>query len=71
MKHGFIKSNKRWPVALHSVIGKLPQGGLTVPSHKYTGPYNPLVQQLDSNDKPLPRPFNQIDAIALKHDISY
>jgi len=49
------------------------KGGFTLPSHKYTSPYNPLDQQLDSNDKPLPgqEPFNQVDAIALKHDICY
>ena len=60
---------------LHAAIGKLPipKGGFTLPSLKNTGPYNPLDKQLDSNDQPLPRqePYNQIDAIAMKHDICY
>jgi len=73
-----LQAIKRWSVrhTVHSVIGKLPRrpkGGFTLPSHKYTGPYNPLDQQLDSNDKPLPgqESFNQVDAVALKHDICY
>ena len=60
---------------IHNIIGKLPKpkGGWTLPNHKYTGPYNPLDQQLDVNDNPLPgqEPYNQVDAIALKHDICY
>ena len=60
---------------VHSLIGKLPKpkGGFTLPSHEYTGPYNPLEKQLDSNDNPLPgqEPYNQVDAISLKHDICY
>jgi len=75
-KLSFIASNKKGRLLdIHSVIGKLPRpkAGFTLPSHKYTGPYNPLDQKLDSNDKPLPgqKPFNQVDAIALKHDICY
>ena len=31
---------------IHKVIGKLPR-------HKYTGPYNPLEEQLDENDIPI------------------
>jgi len=68
VKHSFIASNKKGRLLdLYSVIGKFPQpkGGFTLPSHKYTGPNNPLDQQLDSNDKLLPgqEPFNQINAI--------
>ena len=75
-KHSFIKTNKKGGLLdLHAAIGKLPKpkGGFTLPSHKYTGPYNPLDKQLDSNDQPLPgqEPYNQIDAIAIKHDICY
>lgn len=62
-------------VDIHSLIGKLPKPkhGWTLPNHKYTGPWNPLHEQLDENDNPLPgqEPYNQVDAIALKHDICY
>ena len=35
-------------VDIHKAIGKLPKpkGGWTLPGHNYTGPYNPLEQQL-------------------------
>ena len=44
-----------------------------LPKHKYTGPFTELDKRLDENDKPLPgyNPFNQIDEIAMKHDICY
>ena len=62
-------------VDIHSLIGKFPkpQRGWTLPNHKYTGPWNPLHNQLDENDNPLPgqEPYNQVDAIALNHDICY
>lgn len=75
-KTSFISNNKKGGLLdLHALIGKLPKpkGGFTLPSHKYTGPYNPLDTQLDLNDNPLPgqEPYNQVDAIALKHDICY
>lgn len=74
-KSVFIKQKNGGKLDLHAVIGKLPKpkGGWTLPNHKYTGPYNPLELQLDANDNPLPghEPFNQVDAIALKHDICY
>ena len=60
---------------LHKVIGKLPRPkqGFVLPSHKYTGPYNPLDEQLDENDLPIPgqEPFNNVDAISMRHDICY
>ena len=61
---------------IHKVIGKLPlrpKKGFVLPGHKYTGPYNPLSQQLDENDNPLPghEPFNAVDAISMHHDICY
>ena len=72
-KHSFVK--QRSLLDVHKLIGKLPKpkGGFILPSHKYTGPHNPLEEQLDANDQPLPgqEPYNQIDAIALKHDICY
>lgn len=76
LKHSFISNNKKGGLLdVHKLIGKLPKpkGGFTLPSHKYTGPYNPLDKQLDTGDQPLPgqEPYNQVDAIAMKHDICY
>ena len=60
---------------IHKIIGKLPRPkkGFVLPSHKYTGPYNPLDEQLDENDHPLPgqEPFNAVDEISMRHDICY
>lgn len=60
---------------IHKVIGKLPRPkkGFVLPFHKYTGPYNPLNEQLDENDSPVPgqEPFNAVDAISMRHDICY
>ena len=57
------------------VIGKLPRHkrGFVLPYRKYTGPYNPLDEQLDENDQPLPgqEPYNDVDAISMRHDICY
>ena len=58
---------------IHKLIGKLPapKKGFTLPGHKYTGPYNPLDDQLDVNDIPIigQEPFNNVDDISMKHDI--
>ena len=42
-----------------------------LPGHKFTGPFTELDKRIDENDNPLPgyEPFNQIDEIAVKHDI--
>ena len=60
---------------IHKIICNLPRPkkGFVLPSHKYTDPYNPLDEQLDKNDIPLPgqEPFNAVDAIAMRHDICY
>jgi len=44
-----------------------------LPKHKFTGPFTELDKRLDDSDNPLPgyTPFNQIDEIAMKHDICY
>ena len=44
-----------------------------LPYHQYTGPYNPLDEQLDENDQPLlgQEPYNAVDAISMRHDICY
>ena len=60
---------------IHEMIGKLPRPkeGFVLHDHKYTGPYNPLHEQLDENDRPVPgqEPFNAVDAISMRHDICY
>ena len=60
---------------IHKVIGKLPRPkkGWVLPNHKYTGPYNPLEEQLDERDLPRPgqEPYNAVDAISMRHDICY
>ena len=60
---------------IHKLIGKLPRpkSGFVLPGHKYTGPYNPLDEQLDENDIPIAgqEPFNAVDAISMRHDICY
>ena len=57
------------------MIGKLPRPkkGFVLPFHKYTGPYNPLHEQLDENDLPLAgqEPYNAVDTISMRHDICY
>ena len=60
---------------IHKAIGKLPQPkrGFVLPYHKYTGPYNPLHEQLDENDQPIAgqEPYNAVDEISMRHDICY
>ena len=60
---------------IHKIIGNLPRPkkGFVLPGHKYTGPYNPLEEQLDENDIPVlgQEPFNAVDAISMCHDICY
>ena len=63
-------------IDIHKLIGKLPvrpKKGFVLPGHRYTGPYNPLHEQLDENDEPKPgqEPFNAVDAISMRHDICY
>jgi hypothetical protein len=60
---------------IHGLLGKIPhpKKGWTLPNHKYTGPFNPLSEQLDEYDNPIPgqEPYNQVDDIARQHDICY
>ena len=66
-------------VDIHKAIGKLPKpkGGWTLPGHNYTGPYNPLEQQLRFNPKTgeilefLVKPTGKTDAVAAQHDVDY
>ena len=55
----------------HRVIGKNPfkrKKGFVLPKHRFTGPYNPLHLQLDSQDNPLPgnEPYNAVDEISIE-----
>lgn len=59
-----------------SILAKklgVPLKNLHLPGHKYTGPFTELDKRLDAHDQPLPgyQPYNQIDKIALHHDINY
>ena len=66
-------------VDIHKPIGKppKPKGGFTLPGHKYTGPYNPLDQQLrfDPNTGQIlefyVKPTGKTDAVAAQHDVDY
>ena len=44
-----------------------------MPGHKFTGPFTELDKRLEENDNPLPEfeLYNQIDRIAMHHDINY
>ena len=60
---------------IHKTIGNLPRPkkGFVLPSHKYTGQYNPLDELLNKNDIPVPGQelFNAVDAISMRHDTCY
>ena len=62
-------------MVIHKVIGKLPRPkrGFVLPYHKYTGPYNPLHEQLDEYCQSLAgeEPYNAVDAISMQHGICY
>ena len=66
-------------VDIHKAIGKLPKPkkGWTLPGHNYTGPYNPLEQQLKYDPatgeilKYYVKPSGKTDAVAAQHDVDY
>ena len=66
-------------VDIHKAIGNLPKpkGGFTLPGHKYTGPYNPLDQQLRFDPQTgeilefMVKPSGKTDAVAAQHDVDY
>jgi len=51
----------------------IPLKNLHLPGHKYTGPFTTLESRIDKDGNPLPgyEPNNQIDNIALHHDVCY
>lgn len=60
----------------HAVIEKLPhpeRGWMLPGGYNYCGPLNPLEQQLDEDDNPLPgqEPINSLDGVCKEHDINY
>ena len=64
---------------IHAAIGKLPKPkrGWTLPGHNYTGPYNPLEQQVNYDPETgqireiYQPPTGATDAIAMQHDVDY
>ena len=66
-------------IDIHSAIGKLPKPkrGWTLPGHNYTGPYNPLEQQVNYDPETgqiqqiYQQPTGAKDAIAMKDDVDY
>ena len=59
---------------LRKVERFLPKDILTLPNHRYTGIQStPLDEELDEDDNPLfgHEPYNQVDALALNHDVCY
>ena len=66
-------------VDVHKAIGKLPKPrkGWTLPGHTYTGPYNPLEDQLRYDPTTgeilefYVNPTGKTDAIAAQHDVDY
>ena len=66
-------------VDIHKALGKLPKPrkGWTFPGHNYTGPYNPLHEQLRFDPKTgeilefYEKPTGATDAVAAQHDVDY
>ena len=76
-------SNKLDPVSggaidIHKAILKVaPKKGFVIPGHKYTGPGNPLEEQLrfDPNTGQIleiyQQPTGKTDAVSMQHDVDY
>ena len=72
-------SRKGKGVDIHKAIGKLPKpkSGWTLPGRRYTGPYNPLNEQLrfDPETRKIlefyVKPTGKTDAIAAQHNVDY
>ena len=66
-------------VDIHKAIGKLPKPkkGWTLPGHHYTGPYNPLEEQLSYDPDTghileiYDQPTGKTDAVSMQHDVDY
>lgn len=84
-----IRPNKRYKtdrheldgagIDIHNAIGKLPKPkkGFTLPGHHYTGPYNPIEQQLKYDPETgeileiNQQPTGATDGVAMRHDVDY
>ena len=79
MRPGQMPQRKGRGVDVHKAIGKLPKPrkGWTLPGHNYTGPYNPLEDQLRYDPTTgeilefFQNPTGKTDAIAAQHDVDY
>ena len=77
-KYMFIK-NEGTGIDIHKIIGYIPRpkSGWTPGKYKYLGPYNSLEKQVsfDRNTGEIQKihtqPENNLDEIAMKHDICY
>ena len=65
-------------IDIHKAILKVaPKNGFVMPGHKYTGPGNPLEQQLkyDPNTGQIleiyQQPTGRTDAVSMQHDVDY
>ena len=66
-------------VDIHKAIGKFPKPkkGWTLPGHNYTGPYNPLDEQLKFDPETgeilefYQNPTGKTDEVAAQHDVDY
>ena len=71
--------HKGGAIDIHKAIGRLPKPkkGFTLPGHYYTGPYNPLDEQLRYNPETgqileyYQKPTGATDTIAAQHDVDY
>ena len=74
--YDYYKSGKG--VDIHNAILKVaPKKGFVMPGHRYTGPGNPLQQQLiyDPNTGQIleifQQPTGKTDAVSMQHDVDY
>ena len=65
-------------IDIHKAILKVaPKKGFVMPGHKYTGPGNPLEQQLSYNPNTgqileiYQKPTGRTDAVSMQHDVDY
>ena len=59
---------------IHNAILKIaPKKGFVMPGHHYTGPGNPLDEQLkyDPNTGQHEKPTGKTDAVSMQHDVDY
>ena len=78
-KNCFTKSKAGGELDINSFIGKLPKpkAGWTPNNYKYTGPFNPLDEQLEYDPetgeitKWIVPPFNKVDETSAHHDVCY